>query len=274
MRLRFQSAPAGPAVRPPAVAGQFYPADPDELRSEVNGFIAAAKTASGQIPKAIIAPHAGYPYSGPIAGSAYACLAHGRNRIKRVVLLGPSHFVGFDGLAASSATVFQSPLGPVSVDEEALTRIRALPQVTTLDAAHRDEHSLEVHLPFLQIALGDFRLVPLVVGDATPEQVGGVLNELWDGDETGIVISSDLSHFHDYAAAQRIDHATAGIIESLNWQGLEGHQACGCHPIGGLLWSAKARGLRCHTVDLRNSGDTSGHRDRVVGYGAFVFTED
>ena len=264
----------GPAVRPPAVAGQFYPDDPEELRSEVKDFIAAAKTDTDKIPKAIIAPHAGYMYSGPIAGSAYACLARGRDRFKRVVLLGPSHFVALDGLAASSATVFQSPLGPVPVDEDALARIRKLPQVTILDAAHRREHSLEVHLPFLQIALGEFKLVPLVVGEASAEEVGGVLDELWDGDETCIVVSSDLSHYHDYRTAQQTDRKTAQLIETLNWQGLGGDQACGCRPIGGLLRVAKKRGLRCRTVDLRNSGDTAGSRDRVVGYGAFVFTED
>jgi len=270
----FKPASKGPAVRPPAVAGQFYPADPEELRAEVKDFIAAAKKGTDKIPKAIIAPHAGYMYSGPIAGSAYASLARGRDQFKRVVLLGPSHFVGFDGLAASSATVFQSPLGPVSVDEESLARIRALPQVTTLDAAHQREHSLEVHLPFLQIALGDFSLVPLVVGDATAEEVGGVLNELWGADETCIVISSDLSHYHDYPTAQQTDRKTARLVELLTWQGLDGDRACGCRPIGGLLWTAKLHGLRCHTLDLRNSGDTSGSRDRVVGYGAFAFTKD
>lgn len=270
----FKPASDGPALRQPAVAGQFYPDDPEELRTEVKDFIANAKTGTDKIPKAIIAPHAGYQYSGPIAGSAYACLARGRDRYKRVVLLGPSHFVALDRLAASSATVFQSPLGPVPVDKEALARIRALPQVTTLDAAHRREHSLEVHLPFLQIALAEFKLVPLVVGEATAEEVGGVLDELWDGDETCIVVSSDLSHYQNYRTAQQTDRKTAHIIESLDWKDLEGDQACGCRPIGGLLWAAKPRGLRCQVVDLRNSGDTSGTRDRVVGYGAFVFTED
>jgi len=274
MRFGLKPDPAGPLVRPPTAAGQFYPADPDELRAEVNGFLAAAKTVPDGIPKAIIAPHAGYPYSGPVAGSAYAWLARGRDRFKRVVLLGPSHFVGFDGLAASSATIFQSPLGSISVDAEALARVRKLPPVTTLDAAHADEHSLEVQLPFLQVALGEFKLVPLVVGDATAEEVAGVLNELWEGDETGIVVSSDLSHYHDHAAAREIDRATARSIESLDWRNIGGSRACGCRPIGGLLWAAKARGLRCRAVDLRNSGDTAGSRDRVVGYGAFVFTAD
>jgi len=273
MRARLKPASGGPAIRQPAVAGQFYPANPRALRREVEDFIAAAIPAADIVPKAIIAPHAGYRYSGPVAGSAYACLARGRGRLKRVLLLGPSHFVAFAGLAASGAAVFQSPLGPVPVDEEALARIRMLPQVTTLDAAHRNEHSLEVHLPFLQVALDEFKLVPLVVGDASAEEIGEVLNDLWGGAETGIVISSDLSHYHDYATAQQTDRETARAIESLNWRDLGGGQACGCRPISGLLRAAKEHDLHCHTVDLRNSGDTSGHRDRVVGYGAFVFTE-
>jgi AmmeMemoRadiSam system protein B len=274
MRAQSKSASKTLVVRLPAVAGQFYPDNPEELRSMVNGFLAKAETASGKIPKAIIAPHAGYPYSGPVAGSAYACLARGRGRFKRVVLLGPSHFALFAGLAASSASVFQSPLGPIPVDEQALARIRALPQVTTLDAAHRREHSLEVHLPFLQIALGEFKLVPLVVGEAAPDEVAAVLGKLWGGRETCIVVSSDLSHYHDYRTAQQMDRKTARTIESLDWQALGGDQACGCHPVRGLLCAAKERGLRCRAVDLRNSGDTSGSCDRVVGYGAFVFTED
>jgi AmmeMemoRadiSam system protein B len=274
MRAQFKPAAETPAVRLPAVAGQFYPENPEELRTVVDGFLAAAKTVSDTIPKVIIAPHAGYPYSGPIAGSAYACLARGRGALKRVVLLGPSHFVGFDGLAVSSASVFQSPLGLIPVDEEALARVRALSRVTTLDAAHQREHSLEVHLPFLQIALGEFKLVPLVVGDATANEVGAVLNKLWGGRETCIVVSSDLSHYHDYQTAQQIDRETARAIESLNWEKLDADQACGCQPIRGLLRVAKERGLRCRTVDLRNSGDTLGGRGRVVGYGAFVFTEN
>ncbi|MGB8370234.1 MAG: AmmeMemoRadiSam system protein B [Limisphaerales bacterium] len=274
MRTRFKPATGTAAVRLPAVAGQFYPENPEELRSMVNGFLAAAKIVSDKIPKAIIAPHAGYQYSGPIAGSAYACLARGRGLLKRVVLLGPSHFVAFPGLAASSASFFQSPLGPVPVDEEALARIHALPLVTTLDAAHQREHSLEVHLPFLQIALGEFKLVPLVVGDAAANEVGAVLNELWGGRETCIVVSSDLSHYHDYRTAQQMDRETARAIELLSWEKLDADQACGCQPIRGLLCVAKERGLRCRTVDLRNSGDISGSRDRVVGYGAFAFTEN
>ncbi|HTY88500.1 MAG TPA: AmmeMemoRadiSam system protein B [Candidatus Acidoferrum sp.] len=274
MRFRFKPARDVPAVRPPAVAGQFYPADPEELRTQVNAFLSEANPAVGEVPKAIIAPHAGYIYSGPVAGSAYASLARGRDRFRRVVLLGPSHFVALEGLAASSATVFQSPLGPVPVDGRALAQVRKLPYVITLDAAHQREHSLEVHLPFLQIALAEFKLVPLVVGEIPAEEVGGVLDELWDGDATCIVISSDLSHYHDYRTAQQIDQKTARLVETLDWQQLDGNQACGCRPMGGLLWAAKKRGMRCRAVDLRNSGDTSGGRDRVVGYGAFVLTAD
>jgi len=274
MRANFRMPSDTPATRPPAVAGQFYPDDPAELRAMVKDFLATAKTVAGKIPKAVIAPHAGYQYSGPIAGSAYACLARGRDAIKRVVLLGPSHFATFSGLAASSARSFQTPLGSIPVDEAALDRVHALPQVTTLDAAHENEHSLEVHLPFLQIVLGEFKLVPLVVGDAAANEVETVLNELWGGKETCIVVSSDLSHYHDYQAAQQIDRDTARAIELLNWQELNSYRACGCQPICGLLRAAKEHGLRCRIVDLRNSGDTSGRHDRVVGYGAFVFMEN
>jgi MEMO1 family protein len=263
-----------PIVRLPAVAGQFYPDAPEQLRAMVKGFLATGQAVADKIPKAAIAPHAGYRYSGSIAGSAYTCLARGREVIRRVVLLGPSHFATFSGLAISSAKSFQSPLGSIPVDEAALDQIRNLPAVTTLDAAHANEHSLEVHLPFLQIALDEFQLVPLVVGDAAANEVEGVLNELWGGEETCMVVSSDLSHYHEYQAAQQMDRETARAIESLNWQELDGHRACGCQAICGLLRAAREHGLRCRIVDLRNSGDTSGRRDRVVGYGAFVFTEN
>jgi len=224
-------------------------------------------------PKAIIAPHAGYVYSGPIAGSAYAGWMQERDTIRRVVLLGPSHHVAFPGLVASSAQAFASPLGRVPVDMAALDLARALPQVTTLDEAHRQEHSLEVQLPFLQTVLGEFLLVPLVVRDATAEQVGAVLNALWGGPETCFVISSDLSHYLRYPEAQLADRDTAHAIEALDWAGLKGQQACECRAVRGLLKVAQERGLYGRTVDLCNSGDTAGRRDRVVGYGAFVFIE-
>lgn len=274
MRAKLKMPADTTTVRPPAVAGQFYPDDPVKLREMVNSFLTNTKIATNSIPKAVIAPHAGYPFSGPIAGSAYACLACGHGVIRRVVLLGPSHFAPFSGLAASSAKIFQSPLGPIPVDETALDQLHDLPQVMILDAAHENEHSLEVHLPFLQTALGEFKLVPLLVGDAAVNDVGSVLNELWDGKETCIVVSSDLSHYHDYRSAQQIDRDTARAIESLNWSELSEYRACGCHAICGLLRVAKERGLRCQAVDLRNSSDTSGRHDRVVGYGAFVFTEN
>jgi hypothetical protein len=274
MFRKFITAAESPAVRAPAVAGRFYPGDPDQLRQEVSDFIAAADVISDKVPKAVIAPHAGYQFSGPIAGSAYASLARGRGSLRRVVLLGPSHFVSFPGLAASNAGVFQSPLGPIPLDQDALARIRALSQVKALDVAHRNEHSLEVHLPFLQVALGEFTLTPLVVGDATPGEVREVLNALWGGSDTCFVVSSDLSHYLDYESARAADLQTAHLIESLKWEEIAGDQACGCRPIRGLLWAAKEHGLSCRTVDLRNSGDTAGARDRVVGYGAFVFTEN
>ena len=192
-------------VRPPAVAGRFYPGDPVELRQLITDLLAQVPPATGPAPKAIIAPHAGYLYSGPIAASAYAQFIPARDQIKRIVLLGPSHYVALNGLATTSAEAFATPLGIVPVDVEAVRQIRSLPQVTELDEAHAHEHSLEVQLPFLQCVLGDFTLVPLAVGDATPEEIGQVLDALWGGPETRFVISSDLSHYHDFQTARRLD---------------------------------------------------------------------
>jgi AmmeMemoRadiSam system protein B len=260
-------------VRPPAAAGRFYPADPDALRSLIQTLLAQVLEAAGPAPKALIAPHAGYLYSGPIAASAYARLLPARDVIQRIVLLGPSHYVALDGLATSSAEAFATPLGVVPLDLEATRQLRSLPQVRELDAAHAQEHSLEVQLPFLQTVLADFTLVPLAVGEASPDDIAEVLETLWDGPETRFVISSDLSHYHDLPTAQRLDGATAKAIEALKPAAIAADRACGCIPIRGLLQVARQRHLRPHTLDLRTSGDTAGPRDQVVGYGAFAFDE-
>jgi AmmeMemoRadiSam system protein B len=258
-------------IRPTAVAGTFYPADRDELHAMVNGFLHKAGTSHEVPPKAIIAPHAGYIYSGPIAASAYARLAPARDTIRRVVLLGPSHRVGFLGIAASNADYFHTPLGDVPLDHELLEQVMQLPQVQQFDQAHQMEHSLEVHLPFLQEVLGNFALLPLVVGDASPEDVATVLRAVWGGEETLIVVSSDLSHYHDYATAQRMDRATSSAIEQLKPEEIDYGDACGRTPLSGLLLVAKEKQLHAETIDLRNSGDTAGPRDQVVGYGAYLF---
>jgi hypothetical protein len=260
-------------IRPPAAAGRFYPGEPAELRELIAALLAAVPPASGPAPKAIIAPHAGYPYSGPIAASAYAQLIPARDLIKRVVVLGPSHYVALTGVAATSAEAFATPLGIVPVDVEAVRRIESLPQVILFDEAHAREHSIEVQLPFLQTVLSAFTLVPLAVGDATADEIGELLDALWNGPETRFVISSDLSHYCDSQAARRLDRATAKAIEALKPGGIGEDQACGRIPIRGLLHAARRHGLRARTVDLRNSGDTAGPRDQVVGYGAFVFEE-
>jgi len=259
-----------PTVRSPAVAGSFYPDDNHQLEKMISGLLAASRTAMPS-PKALIVPHAGYIYSGPIAASAYARVANGRNTITRVVLLGPSHRLLFHGLAASSARLFSTPLGSVPVDIEALAAIKHLPQVQTLDQAHQWEHSLEVHIPFLQMVLADFKLVPLVVGEATAEQVSEVLELLWGGPETLIVVSSDLSHYHDYETARRLDRGTSDAIVQFRPQDIHHEQACGRNPILGLLTAARHHTMRAETIDLRNSGDTAGPRDQVVGYGAYIF---
>lgn len=262
---------AQPRIREPAIAGQFYPADPTELRATVTGLLDAVPlVADAAPPKALVAPHAGYPYSGPVAASAYARIRPLAGQVRRVVLLGPSHRVPFCGIATTTATAYRSPLGDIPVDRKSLEAIAHLPGVQALDIAHGPEHSLEAHLPFLQVALGTFELVPLVVGDASSEQVATVLDRLWGGPETLIVVSSDLSHFHDYATACRLDTASTRAIERLDEHALGPEQACGCRPLAGLLRLARQRGLTITTLDQRNSGDTAGPRDQVVGYGAWM----
>lgn len=258
-------------VRKPAVAGLFYSNDARALRAQIESLLAQVPETHEPAPKALIVPHAGYVYSGAVAASAYARVRRSRSQIRRVVLLGPAHRVGFRGLARSSAEYFESPLGRVCVDIEALSKIANLPQVVALDAAHEQEHSLEVHLPFLQTLFDDFKVVPLVVGNATPNEVGEVIEQLWDGPETLIVVSSDLSHYHAYPVAKQLDEATSRAIEQLRYEDLDYEDACGRTPVSGLLYVARRRGLTAQTVDLRNSGDTAGPKDQVVGYGAYVF---
>lgn len=258
-------------VRSSAVAGTFYPGDATQLSHDVEQMLEDTAT-DDHCPKAIIAPHAGYVYSGPIAARLYARVKNAADTITRVVLLGPSHRVGFQGIAASSADMFRTPLGDIPLDKEAIKQIIGLPNTVYLDQAHEQEHSLEVHLPFLQSTLQNFHLVPLVVGDAQPEDVARVLDVLWGGKETLIVISSDLSHFKPYNDAQIMDRATSQQIEALR-DDIKGDQACGCKPINGLLYLARSRKLTVHAIDIRNSGDTAGTKDRVVGYGAFVVEE-
>ncbi|HJO68681.1 MAG TPA: AmmeMemoRadiSam system protein B [Rhodospirillales bacterium] len=261
------------AVRRAAVAGMFYPGDPEELTAAVRGFLDRVKSTDAAVPKAIIAPHAGYVYSGAVAASAYARLAPARTRIRRVVMLGPCHCVAVRGLATSSAGFFETPLGRVAVDAEALATIQDLPQVSVFDPTHGQEHSLEVHLPFLQVILEAFAIVPLVVGEASDAEIAEVLDRLWGGDETLIVISSDLSHYHDYETARKLDVATCRAIEQLRPDGIDREHACGRTPVAGLLTLAKRRGMKVATLDLRNSGDTTGPRDRVVGYGSWAVFE-
>lgn len=262
-----------PGVRPAAVAGSFYPGSPAVLARDLRSLLAEAPPAAGFRAKAIIAPHAGYVYSGPIAASVYAPLHALRESIRRVVLLGPTHRVAVNGLAAPAVSAFATPLGVVAVDRAAIAAIAPLPQVVVSDAAHALEHSLEVQLPFLQAVLEQFALVPLAVGRASAEQVAEVLDRLWGGDETLIVISSDLSHYLPYPVARATDSETARQIVALEPR-LDHQQACGATPVNGLLLAARRHGLQAQLIDLRNSGDTAGDRSRVVGYGAFAFSSE
>jgi len=259
-----------PNVRHPAVAGTFYPNKPMTLQQSVAQYIDAAHTISAK-PKAIIAPHAGFIYSGPVAGSIYKTLAQRSSQITRVVLLGPSHRLAFSGCALSSADIYVTPLGNINIDKKAADSIRLLPFVQELDAAHLEEHSLELQLPFLQVVLPQFLLLPIVVGNASPEQIATLLDHVWRGDETLIIVSSDLSHYHAYEIAQQLDQNTSTAIENLCPANIGHEQACGFLPVNGLLLAAKQHNMSAKTIDLRNSGDTAGSKSQVVGYGAYVF---
>lgn len=259
--------------RKPAVAGQFYPDDAQELTRLLKNLFAVSKTCQVSQVKAIIVPHAGFIYSGEVAASAYLTLIPQTHKIKRVILLGPAHRVGFHGLATTSANYYSTPLGDIAIDKSAINIIESLPQVVKLDRAHTHEHSLEVQLPFLQNLLDEFTLVPLVVGECNSEQVSEVLELLWGGEETLIVISSDLSHYHSYDDALQQDRKTSESIVNMQPENIEFDDACGRIPIKGLLMSATRHNLKALQVDLKNSGDTAGTRDRVVGYGAYIFSQ-
>ena len=263
------------------------------MRGQIEGFLAEAKAraeagapgedealgdegalrdGSGALPKALIAPHAGTIYSGPVAASGYARLVTRAAQIRRVVLLGPSHRVPLRGIGVPSVDAFETPLGEIPLDRETLDSLLELPQVAVSDEAHGQEHSLEVQLPFLQLVLEDFVLLPLVVGRASAEDVAEVIERCWGGPETLIVVSSDLSHYHDYATAHQLDTETSGWIERLELERLSGERACGYHPVRGLLLAARNRGMRAKMIDLRSSGDTAGTRREVVGYATFLLS--
>ena len=265
-------------ARPPAVAGLFYPADRAELRAAVDGYLARAG-APGRVgqrvraPKAIVVPHAGYIYSAPVAAYAYAAVTSRREQLRRVVLLGPAHHARVRSMATTSADVLVSPLGAVPVDAAGRDALLALGTVEIDDFAHAPEHSLEVQLPFLQRILDtDFTVLPVLVGGASPEVVADALDRVWGGDETLVVVSTDLSHYLDHASASALDQRTADAITRREWRAVRATDACGAAPLRGLLIAAERHGLTVEQLALCNSGDTAGSRDRVVGYGAFALS--
>jgi MEMO1 family protein len=260
------------SVRPPAVAGLFYPADEHELRDAVSAYLAQHNETSGAPPKALIVPHAGYIYSGGIAAAAYATVANLRRSIRRIVLIGPSHRVYLRGMAAPAANSFATPLGKIAIDGALKSTLLQRSDVIEADAPHAQEHCLEVQLPFLQMLFDDFTLLPLVLGSIAPEHVAAALAEVWGDRETLVLVSSDLSHYHTYEQARQIDAATSASILRRE-PTLVGEQACGAAGINGLLHLAGQRDLAVSQIARCNSGDTAGDRSRVVGYGAFAVHE-
>lgn len=259
-------------IRPPAVAGLFYPGQPAELRDVVSEYLAQAPAAAEAPPKALIVPHAGYIYSGGIAAAGYSQLAHQHSQIRRVVLIGPSHRVYLQGMAVPTAEAFQTPLGVVPIDRELKARVLAHSEVVEADEPHAQEHCLEVQLPFLQMLLEDFTLLPVTLGSVAPAAVAALLADVWGGNETLVLVSSDLSHYLPYDAARKLDSVTIDAILRYDTH-LTGEQACGCSGINGLSYLARQRGLGISEIARCNSGDTAGDRYRVVGYGAFGLHE-
>ncbi len=258
-------------VRPAAVAGSFYPADPDELRSSIEHLLTARPITEIDLdPEMVIVPHAGHVYSAAIAASAYRVLGAVEHPPQRILLIGPSHFARFVGMATPGVDALATPLGLVPVDRELTAAAEAFTSVTPLPAAHGREHSLEVQLPFLQVVLGEFAVLPLLTGDVTGESVAAVLDTLVDTPGVFSVVSSDLSHYLDYHTARRKDSATAGAITALRPEDVGADDACGRIAVQAALLVARKRGWGCRLLDLASSGDTAGSRDRVVGYGAFA----
>jgi len=257
-------------IRQSAVAGLFYPADKQSLHNEIHDYLDKADNGRDIIPKAIIVPHAGYIYSGPVAASAYKQIIPIKDKISRVVLLGPSHRVAFNGLAVPQSDIFNTPLGDIKIDKKGIELLAGLPQVISSEQAHLEEHSLEVQLPFLQETLNDFSLVPIVVGDANRYEVAEVIKKFWDDEHTLIIISTDLSHYHEYNEAKRIDRLTSDAITNLKPELISYDDACGRNGLKGMLTVAAEKSLSVDILDLRNSGDTAGDKSRVVGYGAYV----
>ena len=256
-------------IRNPAVAGQFYEADPAKLRQHLATLLAAGNHLPATGARGLIVPHAGYIYSGPVAAAAYRCLQSGAEDIERVALFGPAHRVYLEGMAVPSTDAFATPLGRVALDRKEIDRIAALPGVCVADEAHREEHSLEVQLPFLQEVLGDFSLVPVVVGRCAPPIVAAVMDALWQRPGTLLVVSTDLSHFHSYSEARRIDANTCNRVLARE-HSLDGEDACGAAALNGLMCTVQGQDLRIELLASCNSGDSGGGRDRVVGYGAFI----
>ncbi len=262
------------SVRQAAVAGLFYPDNAGKLEQDILTYLDQAGPPKPSIrPKAIIVPHAGYVYSGLTAAKAYSQVAPLSDQIRRVVLLGPAHRIRLRGMAVMTVDFFQTPLGDIPQDLQAIRQLLTLPQVQIMDSAHWREHSLEVQLPFLQTVLDTFTLVPVAIGDTTSAEVKQLLDSIWGGPETLIVVSSDLSHYHDYSTAQYIDRSTCEAIEKLDIDNIDYQQACGCMGVKALLLTAKRRQMKVQTLALCNSGDTAGTQDRVVGYGSWAFSE-
>lgn len=261
-------------IRRSAVAGYFYPSNKEILIKQIKNFLENATLKFNYTPYALICPHAGYVYSGPIAGFSYKTLLPNKKNYKNIIILGPSHFEYVNGIAYISAEYFETPLGNAKVDLETLEKIKKLDFLVQNEDAHKKEHSIEVQIPFIQyIFQNDIPILPLAFGKISPEKIKILLETIWNP-ETLIIISSDLSHYYDYDTAKKLDKQTSDAILNLDSDAIQYEQACGRIGIQGLLMFAKEKNWKAYLLDLRNSGDTSGSKTQVVGYGAWSFTDE
>ena len=252
------------------VAGMFYPGEEASLRQMVDGFIQKALSFDLR-PRAIIAPHAGYIYSGSIAGTAYKTIAAVRDQIENVIIMSPAHRFYLRGIALHMADAFATPLGNIPVNIGIVKKIKQFSSVQWEERSFIQEHGLETHLPFIQRAFKPgIKIVPMIVGECQESEVAEILESVWEDPRNFVIISSDLSHFHSYADAKKLDRNTVDLIQNLDSQSLDTEFACGHYPICGLLNLARNRKLKIKALDIRSSGDTAGSKESVVGYGSFA----
>ncbi len=253
------------------VAGQFYPKERAQLIEMIENFSSSEREIIYK-PKAIIVPHAGFIYSGDIAAKAYKALIPLVDNYKKIILLSPAHRKSVTGVAYHNARKFACPIGDIPVNAELLSILKTNDSVYNDDEAFNFEHGLETHFPFISYIFRDISFLPLIVGNIDTQKLSDIFNLFWQADDILFIISSDLSHFHNYEICKTLDHETTQHIINLNYEKINHDAACGYYPLCGALKLAKDNNQKCYLLSLKNSGDSIGDKDSVVGYGSFIIS--